>query len=184
LICEGKTDVALLPTLLRQATGLDALPFQLVPGLANVANNSVVQLDMAAAKVAFLVDADEGGDGIVTKLRSANVPSARILKLGSERRGRTLEDFVDVRAFQESVNQEFARAGIEKRVPLSDLQSKPRYGGLQKWCDKQRPQIKPPQKTAIAQRLLSLARQGQMIVDPPSVKRLKALYTQIERVLD
>jgi predicted ATP-dependent endonuclease of OLD family len=93
LICEGKTDVTLLPTLLRLATGLDALPFQLVPGLANVANNSVVQLDMAAAKVAFLVDADEGGEGIVAKLRAAKVPQTRILKLGSGRGKRTLEDW-------------------------------------------------------------------------------------------
>jgi predicted ATP-dependent endonuclease of OLD family len=184
LICEGKTDVALLPTLLRQAMALDALAFQLVPGLANVANDSVVHLDMAAAKVAFLVDADQGGNGIVTKLRAANVPPSRILRLGSERRRRTLEDFVEVGAYQEAVNQEFARAHVKKNVPISELRSRPRYRGLETWCAKQRPQIDPPRKTAIAQRLLSLARQGQTIVDPKSVKTLKALYEQIERVLD
>jgi predicted ATP-dependent endonuclease of OLD family len=183
LICEGKTDSALLPTLLRQATDLEVLPFQMVPGLANVANDSVVHLDMAAARVAFLVDADQGGKGIITKLRAAGVQQARILKLGSERRKRTLEDLVDVRAFQEAVNKELARAGIEKQIPLVELRSKPRSRALKTWCDKQHPRIEPPQKTAIAQQLLSLARQGQTIVEPSSVKVLKALHAQIERVL-
>jgi hypothetical protein len=184
LICEGKTDVALLPTLLRQAMDLDVLPFQLVPGLANVANDSVVRLDMAAAKVAFLVDADRGGDGIITKLRGAGVPQARILRLGSQRRRQTLEDLVEASAFQKAVNLEFARANGEKTIPLSGLRSKPRYRALERWCAKQRPRIEPPDKTAITERLLSLAHEGQVIVDPSSVKTLKTLYGLIGRVLD
>lgn len=75
----------------------------------------------------------------------------------------------------EAANQEFARAHIEKSVPISELRSRPRYRGLETWCAKQRPRIEPPHKTAIAQRLLSLARQGQTIVDPRSVKTLTAL---------
>jgi hypothetical protein len=164
--------------------GLDVLPFQLVPGLANVANDSVVHLDMAAAKVAFLVDADRGGDGIITKLREAGVPQARILRLGSQRRRQTLEDLVEASAFQKAVNLEFARTNGEKTIPLSGLRSKPRYRVLERWCAKQRPRIEPPHKTAIAERLLSLAHEGQVIVDPASVKTLKTLYGLIERVLD
>jgi hypothetical protein len=68
--------------------------------------------------------------------------------------------------------------------PNSELRSRLRCRGLEVWCAKQRPQIEPPHKTAVAQRLLSLARQGQTIVDPRSVKTLTALYGQIERVLD
>jgi energy-coupling factor transporter ATP-binding protein EcfA2 len=183
LICEGKTDVALLPTLLRQATDLDALPFQLVPGLANVANDSVVHLDMAAARVAFLVDADDGGAGIITKLRAANVGKERILTLGSTRHRRTLEDLVAPRAFQEAVSQEFARGDAGASIPLAELRSKPRYRSLVKWCERQRPPIEPPDKSAIAQRLLGLARQGEQIVDPSAVKLLKALYAEIQQVL-
>ena len=183
LICEGKVDVALLPTLLRQATKLDALPFQLVPGLANVANNSVVHLDMAAARVAFLVDGDQGGDGIVKKLRAAGVPQARIFRLGSDQRRPTLEDLVDARSFQEAVNRELARANLDARIPLSDIRMKPRFRALEKWCTKQHPKIKPPPKLAIAQQLLSAARRGETIVDPSSAKSLLTLYTQIERVL-
>jgi hypothetical protein len=183
VICEGKTDVALLPTLLRQATGLDALPFQLVPGLANVANNSVVHLDMAAVRVAFLVDADQGGDGIVKKLRTAGVSHARILRLGSDHRRRTLEDLVDLRAFQEAVNRELSRADIDKRIAVSELRTAPRYRSLEKWCAKQRPAIEPPQKMAIGQQLLKAARRGQRIVDPSCLKGLLTLYAQMERVL-
>jgi predicted ATP-dependent endonuclease of OLD family len=180
LICEGKTDVTLLPTLLRQATERDALPFQLVPGLANVAADSVVHLDMAAVRVAFLVDDDAGGEGIAIKLKAANVPAKRILKLGS-RRNKTLEDFVDVHAFQEAANQELVRAGIEKRIPISDLRVKPRYQALEKWCQSQH--IESPTKTNIAERLLSLARQGQTVVDAGSVRTLRALYGEIDRLL-
>jgi hypothetical protein len=91
-----------------------------------------------------------------------------------------LEDLVEASAFQKAVNLEFARANGEITIPLSGLRSKPRYRALERWCAKQRPRIEPPDKTAITERLLSLAHEGQVIVDPSSVKTLKTLYGSVK----
>jgi predicted ATP-dependent endonuclease of OLD family len=183
VMCEGVTEVALLPTLLRQAMDLQTLPFQLVPGLANVAGNSVVHLDMAAARVAFLVDSDAGGRAIVKKLRKAGVADERILRLGPPSSTRTLEDLVDPRVLQLAVNTELARRGIEKRVPVSPLRATPRFREVERWCRAQRPTVAVPGKLAVAQQLLALARQGETIVNPASMKEIAALFGRIMGLL-
>ncbi len=183
VISEGVTEVALLPTLLRQATGRQTLPFQLAPGLANVANNSVVHLDMAAARVAFLVDSDAGGRAIAKKLRRAGVADERILRLGPAASTRTLEDLLDPRMLQAAVNAEFARRGAQKQIPLSALRTTPRFREVERWCRAQRPTVPVPGKLVVAQQLLALARQGERIVNPGSVKEIHALFERITEIL-
>lgn len=184
VICEGITEVALLPTLLRQATSADTLPFQFVPGLANVAGNSVVHLDMAAARVAFLVDSDAAGRAIAKKLRRASVPESRILRLGPPASTRTLEDLVAPTALRAAVNAELERSSISVQIPLTALRATPRSRAVSRWCHAQRPQLKAPGKLAIAQQLLTLARQGQLIVNPSSVSEITALNDRIMEILD
>ena len=184
VICEGITEVALLPTLLRQAIEAETLPFQLVPGLSNVASNSVVHLDMAAAQVVFLVDSDTAGRMIAKKLRKAGVVEERILRLGPQGSVCTLEDLVDPRLLKQAVDEDLARSGVRKRIPLSTVRGAPRYRAVERWCRAQRPKIEVPSKLAVAQQLLTLARQGETIVNRSSVTEVVNLYDRIRQMFD
>jgi hypothetical protein len=54
VIAEGASDAILLPTLLREAAEIDRLDYQVAPGLANVDAAAVRELDLVAARVAYL----------------------------------------------------------------------------------------------------------------------------------
>jgi predicted ATP-dependent endonuclease of OLD family len=182
LICEGVTEAALLPTLLREAAKISTLDFQIVPGLANVAGNSVMHLDMTAVHVGFLVDSDDAGIAIAKKLRRARVDSGRILKL--TRKNRTLEDLVDAKQLRRAIHEEFERSGILAKMPASAVSKHPRIKSAESWCTDQTPRIKLPNKLAIAQRLLSYARTGEQIVNARSIGELTALHESASALFD
>lgn len=81
VIAEGPTDMILLPTLVRAATEILRLPYQVAPGLSEMPKALYPELDFEAAKVAFVVDGDGGGDDLAKAL-GRNVPSDRIISLG------------------------------------------------------------------------------------------------------
>ena len=78
---EGSTDMMLLPTLFRQATGRDHLGFQIVPGIAMTAQANFGLLENHASKVAFLVDRDEDGDKYRKQLEKSGIAKERIHQL-------------------------------------------------------------------------------------------------------
>ncbi len=59
VLAEGASDMVLLPTLIRKATRLDDLDYQVAPGLAN-AHGSGIRVEEVAAKVVYLTDGDRG----------------------------------------------------------------------------------------------------------------------------
>lgn len=80
VIAEGATDMILLPTLMRAATGQDSLPYQVAPGLSEMPRDSYPALDFQAAKVVFLVDGDGGGMRLAQTIGRA-IPQERIVAL-------------------------------------------------------------------------------------------------------
>lgn len=95
VIAEGATDMILLPTLMRAAIDADALPYQVAPGLSEMPPDSYPELDFQAAKVAFLVDGDGGGDRLAKALGRV-IPDDRIVKL-------------EVRGIENTLDPEFYR---------------------------------------------------------------------------
>lgn len=81
VIAEGPTDMILLPTLIRTATNLGGLPYQVTPGLSEMPKDSYPELDFQAAKVAFLVDGDGGGAELAAAIGRA-IPDDRVVSLG------------------------------------------------------------------------------------------------------
>ena len=61
VIAEGATDLILLPTLLRAATNRTSLGYQVAPGIAEVSQSAVADLELQASKAAYVVDDDMGG---------------------------------------------------------------------------------------------------------------------------
>ena len=81
VLAEGASEMILLPSLLRYATGREQLDFQVAPGLSEVPKDFYPQLDMEAAKVIYLVDGDTGGTKLKTDLVKSGVPEGRVITL-------------------------------------------------------------------------------------------------------
>lgn len=100
VLAEGAGDMVLLPTLLRSATGLDDLEYQVAPGLAN-AHAFDMDVEDIAAKVAYLSDGDDEGAKYRSNLKEAGVPPSRVFQLPN---GWASEDLVSRPFFIEIVN--------------------------------------------------------------------------------
>lgn len=81
----------LLPTLIRKATRLDDLPYQVVPGLANARGHDM-DVEEVAARVIYLTDGDKSGSDYLSDLRATNVPESRLKSLPP---GTSVEDLLD-----------------------------------------------------------------------------------------
>lgn len=80
VIGEGATEMILLPTLIRSVTEQE-VPYQVAPGLAEASKREYGDLDLEAARVAFLVDGDVGGADLAKAL-GREVPSELVIELG------------------------------------------------------------------------------------------------------
>jgi energy-coupling factor transporter ATP-binding protein EcfA2 len=74
VLAEGATEMILLPTLIREALGVDELPYQVAAGLAEAPRDLLSKLDLEAAHVAYLVDGDDGGAKLRQALIDVSVP--------------------------------------------------------------------------------------------------------------
>ncbi len=99
VLAEGATEMILLPTLLRHATGLPQLPYQVAPGLSSLRRDGF-GLDEISAKIAYLIDGDEGGKAKAKLLSGLGVSERIIVSLPE---GKTLEDLLDSEKYVEAV---------------------------------------------------------------------------------
>lgn len=106
VIAEGPADAILLPSLLREASGVERLAYRIVPGLAELAEDRVDNVHHHAGKVLCLTDGDDGGNAIRQKLIAGGVPEETIFDLGQVIPGCTLEDLVREDIFALAVNEE------------------------------------------------------------------------------
>jgi hypothetical protein len=83
VLAEGAADMVLYPTLIRAATDLQEIPYQIAPGLAEVSRELVSDLDLEAAKVTYLVDKDAGGRKLKKTLLESGVPENLIIMAGA-----------------------------------------------------------------------------------------------------
>jgi hypothetical protein len=176
VLCEGRTDLILLPSLLREACEWTALPFQIVPGLASITPFAIPDLDLVAARVAFLIDNDASGRAIARKLRQGGVPTDRVFRLPAARSNTaTLEDFVDPKVHKAVLEDLIRRSGEARPVPQSLFSAFGRQSRLETWFARQRPSVRTPNKAVVAHELVSRARAGTAIADPRRVAALRSL---------
>lgn len=180
VLTEGASDAILLPTVMRQAAGRALLGYQVAPGLSIVGAKEIPELDLEAARVAYLVDGDAGGSSLATKLRDAGIPANRIFTLGDVAPGLAIEDLVTDEAYVEAANQELSKWGKGNRLQPGDLSSPKRSGQFAAWCEARK--LSTPYKPAVAARLVEIGRARQ-IVDPKFVKKLQSLDKGIAKTL-
>lgn len=149
VLAEGASDMVLLPSLLRQATGLDELDYQVAPGLAN-AHGSGIRVEEVAARVVYLTDGDEGGQQHETALRDINVNRHRIFRLPH---GYAVEDLIHREDFITVVNDFLETMGQTKRFAPTDVPAAtPVAKAFADWAKAHR--VRTPSKVEVAYALL------------------------------
>ena len=113
---EGVADFILLPSLLREATGAEALPYQVVPGLAQLSHDGFRAIDSESDKMVYLTDGDGGGREILRLLRRSGIPETRTFSLPT---GVVLEDLVCSETLAAAVQEELRRSGHEPSATLT-----------------------------------------------------------------
>lgn len=88
---EGASEMILLPTLIRAATGLEDLPYQVAPGLSHAKGHGL-DVEEVAARVIYLTDGDKAGSDYLADLRGRGVPESRLKSLP---KGTSIEDLLD-----------------------------------------------------------------------------------------
>lgn len=81
VLAEGATEMILLPSLIRKAVGLTTLDYQVAPGLSESPKSFYPSLDLEAAKVAYLVDEDGGGEQLRKALVKSGIPDKFIVSI-------------------------------------------------------------------------------------------------------
>lgn len=147
---EGVADFILLPSLIRAATGEDSLPYQIVPGVAQLSRDGLRSIDAETDTMIYLTDGDSGGKQLSKWLRKGGIPSRRIVSLPD---GVVLEDLVSAEILLAAMHQELDRSGLEI-IQEPVLPDKGRSAYLDGWY--RRVGLEPPSKRAIASRILEL----------------------------
>lgn len=188
LIGEGPSEAILLPSLMREARDEryadDPLGFQVAPGLALVARRAAAELELDAANVAYLHDADSGGRDHAAKLPERAHEERRVFELGSgQEEGLCLEDLVEADVYADAVKLVLGRTReSEDRIEGADLPAVGRPAYLRRWCKDR--SLDELGKTHVAEEALRVAReQGRALVEPARSEMLRDLYEQLRAAL-
>lgn len=158
---EGVSDFILMPSLLRDATGQDPLPYQVVPGLAQLARGDIARIDGESDAVIYLTDGDTAGKKIHKQVRGSGVPESRIVQLPD---GMVLEDFVAAHTLTDAVFAELRPSGCTSTEDLS-LPARGRSAAIEAWCASKG--LPKPGKRALASRVLDLTADNAKPDRPP-----------------
>ena len=109
--------MVLLPTLIRDATGLTDLDYQVAPGLSQ-AHTAGIEVEEVAARVVYLADGDAGGNKHVKDLKEADVHASRIFQLPP---GKAVEDLIERSDYIKVVNDFLTKMGQNKTLTDADL---------------------------------------------------------------
>jgi hypothetical protein len=168
LVSEGMSDVILLPTLLREATGQERLGYQLTPHFADVHPDVIPTFDLLAARVAFVADGDKGGRDHVRKLIKSGVRGEQIVYIGgSDHSGLSMEDLITKKAYLRAVNRELEVWHDDLKFPEGALPDSGRAAAIKKWAARRKGRNGKTielSKVAIAQRVLDLRGQEAQLV--------------------
>ena len=162
VMTEGVADFILLPSLLRDATELDVLEYQVVPGIAQATIGNIQETDSESEIVLYLVDGDDGGHNHAKKLRRAGVGATRITSLP---KSVTLEDLVAPDIMREAIQEQLHRQRSSLTCP--GFPDSERGAFLKAWYADNGIEALP--KRAIASRVLEIWSRRRLRGDDPLV---------------
>lgn len=152
VLAEGATEMILLPSLLRSATGLEVLPYQVAPGLSEVPRDFYTSLDLEGAKVAYLLDGDSGGKSLRNGLVRHGVPEERIVMISAP----GVENLLSAANYSEAVSALLTECSGGANVPPLPRLAAPTRSSwaaqLRKWAAANN--LAMPSKVAVANRIV------------------------------
>ncbi|WP_160175054.1 AAA family ATPase [Microbacterium profundi] len=175
---EGASEMLALPTLIKRAIGVADLEYQVAPGLSEVAPEMYPELDLAGARVAYLVDGDRGGLERRSSLIAGGVPAERIITLGAL----TLENLLDSGPYLRVIAKLLTECNPDAVVPemptLPDATGEVWPKFLDRWASEHA--LKMPGKRVVASRLVE---EGGASPSTYGLPILKQLHREIEDLL-
>ncbi|MEV6241127.1 AAA family ATPase [Lentzea sp. NPDC051838] len=175
VLTEGASEMLLLPTLIRKATGETDLFYRVAPGLSNISADSLELYD-PADRVVYLVDGDGGGIAKKKALVKDGMPADRVLSLPP---GKAMEDLLTIDSYLQAVNDHIADSGSTERITPADLtEGVTRSKAVDTWC---RAKNIKAGKVAIAGRLLNNA--DQIELEPEGAAALVELHAKLTEIL-
>jgi len=153
VLAEGATEMILLPTLIRNAIeNSDEVLYQVAPGLSEVPKDFYKSLDLEAARVAYLVDGDDGGNVLRQKLESYGVPAAKIIQLSVP----GIENLLDANIYRDVVKnimgEQYDVEKLKGMPVLGKAGDKSWAKELEQWSLHEK--LRMPSKIAVASRLI------------------------------
>ena len=180
VMTEGATDLVLLPTLIREATGDKHVGFQVAPASSEAPTAHVAGLNREAVHVAWLVDGDTAGGEIARAVRR-ELGAGRLATLGGGRSGKVLEDLLLPSVYAKAVNAQLARSGVEAEITDEVLSGVNRPRRVAEWCRMH--DVAAPNKMDVANRVLDLQHDVPALLNADGVRTLKELQTAILTIL-
>jgi predicted ATP-dependent endonuclease of OLD family len=181
VLAEGATEMLMLPSLIKKSIGVEDLDYQVAPGLSEVPVSMYPELDLEGARVAYLIDGDEGGKELRNNLIEAGVPEGRIVTLGTL----TLENLLDPDSYKQVVVKLINEAARTEKVTAADLPDLaadttslwPKV--LKDWAEKEGHPL--PGKRVVASRLVE---EGLAVPSLEGIEILKGAHAALTAVLD
>jgi len=177
VVAEGAADMILVPAILKEALGRNSLGFQVVPGLSSANSEEMAIIGNEAARTAYLVDGDEAGKRMKSKLRAAGVPEENICTLPEiDGKETVVEDYVLIDTYLYAVNEELGRSGCADKVTAADLPRPNRPKRLEEWC--KHTNIRIPSKRAVAYHIVD-NKYIRSVLDPDVKEHVEELHKLI-----
>lgn len=176
LIGEGPTEMLLLPRMLREALGIEALDFQVIHGLSHINPKGLPMADNFSNGVCFFVDSDKAGVDMAKDLSGVGVPTSHILSVADVSKcAVTLEDLINPKIWLQAVNQYVEQFGGDHQVEAA-LDQAPEYGRIAAL-----PAVIRKEKVAIAYNILDFLQMDPelKILAPKHAKRAKVVAEKI-----
>lgn len=187
VVTEGMSDALLLPSLIREATGKERLPYQAAPSFAEASSDQIRDLDLIASRIAFLADGDKGGRKHVEQLIDNGILDEQILYLGGANdSGLAIEDLLDSQIYLNAVNAEL-HTWHQLEYPGDQLPETGRSNAIKAWCKGKGENLGKEiklSKVDIAQGVLDQRGEGTQILDARYGQLLKDLDVELERIFD
>lgn len=179
VVAEGASEMILLPRLIREASGVDEVEYQIVPGLAEVSNETLGDLDFVAAKVAFLVDGDTGGKRHKKRLKDAGVPDSRILALDVPGIENLLDPAIYLATVVDLIRETTPDFKTDTLPQLGDATSTSWATDLEAWS--KNAGVRLPGKRVVAEKLVQLE---ERLIGEPGKLALTLLDQQLRGALE
>lgn len=167
---EGASEMLMLPSLIKAAIKASDLEYQVAPGVSEAPAEMYPELDLEGARVAILVDGDQGGMDRRAALIAGGVPEARIAELGAL----TIENLLQPDLYLETVRVLLGECNPGVSIPeLPDLPDPTLAvwpNELDRWAEQR--DLKMPGKRVVASRLVEEGRAQPSAYGTPILRRL------------